>query len=141
MADAPNDEPRRAELSDDAIVIRFTPKTPEGVWRRAELEERRIGRRRLSVFAAEIKKGETEEMALRRLLDASELQGIAPENNPKYFVCTRASKLSSQGFTFWKDGGDEVEEHYSVDLGDEATPQDAERFLQAFDDVARRRSE
>jgi hypothetical protein len=39
-----------------------------------------------------------------------------------------------RGFTFWKDGDDdqEADEHYSVDLGADATHEDVVRFLKAF---------
>src|SRR5882724_5575224 len=109
------------EIPEDALVIRFRPTAPADVWRRAELEHRRIGRYRLSVFA-DIKRGqETDEDQRLRLLKVSEV-GIDPAKNPKYFVCTRARDLLVRGFTFWRDGDDdeEADEHCSVDLGTDA---------------------
>jgi hypothetical protein len=121
------------EVPEDALVIRFRPAAPEDVLRWAEKEHRRIGRHRLSVFADVARGTETEDELRRRLLRASELS-INPAKNSKYFVCARAADLRDRGFTFWKDGDDDEEpdEHYSVDLGTDATLEDVVRFLGAF---------
>jgi hypothetical protein len=128
-----------AEVPGDALVIRFRPTAPPDVLRWAEKEHRRIGRHRLSVFAEVARTGETQEQLLRRLIKAS-VPRINPDKNPKVFICTRASALLGLGFTFWKDGDDdeEADEHYSVDLGDDATIEDVERFLGVFDRVEKR---
>ena len=122
-----------AEVSADALVIRFRPTAADSVWRSAEKEFKRIGRYRLSVFADVPVEGETDFELRVRLLRASELR-IDPAGNPKYFVCARAGDLLDRGFTFWRDGDDdeEADEHYSVDLGTAPTVEDVERFLEAF---------
>jgi hypothetical protein len=127
-----------ADLPDDALVIRFRPTDPAAVLNWASKEYRRTGYYRLSVFATPVVSGETAEQAVTRLLKASELSGIDPRGNPRYFVCTRAATLRAGGFTFWKDGeDDEVEEHYSIDLGERPSEDDVRRFLAAFDQRAR----
>ena len=58
---------------------------------------------------------------------------MAPEDHPKYYVCAQAEELIHRGFVFYKDGDDdERDEHYSVDLGNDATLDDVKRFLGAF---------
>lgn len=58
---------------------------------------------------------------------------MSTESHPKYYVCAEAEELTRRGFAFYKDGDDdERDEHYSVDLGRDATLADAERFLGAF---------
>jgi len=129
------------ELPDDALVIRFPPVAPEGVLRGAQKEARRTGGlHRLSVFAGVARDEETEAQLVDRLLAASEVAGINPATNRKYFVCVRADELLSRGFTFWKDDEDEEElpEHYNVDLGPEPGLADAERFGEAFGPSMRR---
>jgi hypothetical protein len=121
-----------ADVPRDAVAIRFRPTDPGAVWSWALKEHRRIGRYRLSLFADTRQGGETEQDAIERLLRASELGGIDPEKNRKYSVCT-AAELLDLGFTFWKDGdAGERDEHYSVDLGDDATQEEAVRFLGVF---------
>ena len=67
------------------------------------------------------------------------MSGIDPKGNKKYFVCTQAAELLSRGFTFWKDGDDEEQdEHYSVDLGADATRDDVVRFLSVFSSAVER---
>lgn len=124
----------RTELNGDAIVIRFRPISPDSVLRSAEREFRRAGRYGLSVFADVPRDGESADAVITRLLAASELAGMSPQDNPKYYVCSRAEQLLHEGFTFVKDGDDdELAEHYTVDLGDEPRLVDVERFLGAFD--------
>jgi hypothetical protein len=128
-----------ADLPGDAVVIRFRPWNPEDVWNWACKEHRRIGRYRLSVFADVRRGDETEEQVIDRLLKVSEL-GIDPAKNKKYSLCTSAAELADLGYTFWKDGADgDPDEHYSVDLGAEATLKDAERFLGPFHPPEERR--
>jgi hypothetical protein len=69
----------------------------------------------------------------KRLVAAAELTGIDLEANKHYWV-TNGGALLDLGFTFWKDEEpDEPPEHYSVDLGPEATLEDqVNRFLSAF---------
>jgi hypothetical protein len=123
----------RVDIPEEALVIRFRPTAPEDVWRWAGKEYRRIGRYRLSVYADVRRARETESELRQRLLRVSELR-IDPVKNPKYFVCTQARELLVRGFTFWKDGDDdeEADEHYSVDLGTDATCEDVVRFFEAF---------
>jgi hypothetical protein len=129
-----------ASVPRDAVVIRFRPTDPDAVWNWALKEHRRIGRHRLSVFADVKRRGETTQDAIDRLLRASELGGIDPERNKKYSVCTSAAELLDLSFAFWKDGDDqELDEHYSVDLGDDATPEDVVRFLGVFGPAEERR--
>lgn len=75
-----------------------------------------------------------------RLLKASEI-GINPAKNKKFTICTSAGELLDLGFAFWKDGDDDKErdEHYSVDLGADATQEDAVRFLAVFRPAEMRR--
>jgi hypothetical protein len=127
-----------AEVPRDAVVIRFRPTEPEAVWNWACKEHRRVGRHRLSVFAAVPLKGETQQDVIDRLLRSSEMM-INPAKNKKYYVCTSAGLLDL-GFTFWKDGDDEErDEHYSVDLGNDATLEDVTRFLGVFGPAEERR--
>lgn len=124
----------------DAVVIRFRPWTPENVWNSACKEYRRIGRYRLSVFA-DVRRGqETQGDVIDRLLKVTEIR-IDPAKNKKYSLCTSADKVTDLGFTFWKDMDDdeELDEHYSVDLGVEATLNDVERFLGVFHPAEERR--
>jgi hypothetical protein len=117
----------------DALVIRFRPTAPDSVLRRAANEFKRTGRYGASVFATVRRPGETDLAMRRRLLTVAELAGMAPESHPKYYVCAQAEELTRRGFVFYKDGDDdERDEHYSVDLGTNATLADAERFLGAF---------
>ncbi|MFJ3618003.1 hypothetical protein ACIPSH_07580 [Streptomyces iakyrus] len=131
-----------AEVPPDALVLRFKPMDPERCLKRLDQDFRATGDYSLSVFADVQRPGETVEDLKRRLLAASELQGINPISNKAYYVCTRAEKLLERKFTFRKDeDGDEVPEHYSVDFGSTApTLEDVERFLEAFDDAPEKRS-
>jgi len=132
-------EPVPVNIAGDAIVIRFTPATASKVLQRAELSYRRTGRWFSSVFADSKRSGEVEEDVIKRLLRASELSAIKPDRNPKYYLCSRAECIIERSFTFEKDGYEgEVPEHYSVDLGENPTIEDAQRFLDAFDEKRRR---
>lgn len=99
----------------------------------AQKEYRRVGHYGLSVFA-DIKSGtETTEELTRRLLSVTELAGVDPRTNAKFFVCTQAEELVSRGFAFFKDGDDdELPEHYCVILGDDPDVGTVTRFLQPF---------
>lgn len=128
-----------AELPRDALVIRFRPVGSEEVLRSAGKWYRYTGHYRLSVFAATPLEGESEADLRARLLKASELGGIDPAGNKKYYVCARAAELYDRGFLFCKDGDDdEVDEHYSVDLGPAPTIDDVARFLAAFGPAEKR---
>jgi hypothetical protein len=129
-----------AQVARDAVVIRFRPTDPSAVWQWAAKEYRRTGGYRLSVFA-DVRRGqESEQDVIDRLLQVSELAGIDPEKNKKYCLCTAASGLLDLGFTFWKDeDDDELDEHYSVDLGTDAVPEDVEKFLGVFGPATGRR--
>jgi hypothetical protein len=123
----------------EALVIRFRPTAPDSVLRSATNEFRRTGRYGASVFATVRRPSETDEALRRRLLAVAELVGMTPEKHPKYYVCTQAEELIRRGFVFYKDGDDDEEdEHYSVDLGTDATLDDAERFLGAFGPAEKR---
>jgi hypothetical protein len=120
----------------EAVVIRFTPVTAERVLARARQDARRSdgkGKFTASVFADHARGDETREDVIRRLLEASELQGIAPERNPNYWRCSTAQELLDRGLTFDKDEyPGELLEHYSVILGENPQLEDAQRFLDAF---------
>lgn len=125
--------PMSTPVPPDALVIRFRPTDPESVLRRAEVSARLDGRYLLSVFADAPTAGESEIDLRARLLKASEMSGLPADKNKKYYVCTRAKELLDRGFAFCKDGDDdELDEHYSVDLGSSPTLGDVCRFLEAF---------
>jgi hypothetical protein len=130
----------RTDVPEDAVVIRFRPTDPQSVLNSAEKEARRTGGRwGVSIFAAARRPGESTEEVIARLLVASELSGIDPSSNRKYFVCAQAKELLDEGFMFWKDeDDDELREHYTVVLGEPPTLDDAERFLRAFGEARRR---
>jgi hypothetical protein len=132
----------QVNIAPDAIVVRFAPVQPERVLNKAAQEYRRIRCHWVSVFAAEAGQGESDEAVAARLLQASELGGIDPARNPKYYTC-RAQELLDRGFTFWKydeepDKSKERPEHYSVDLGERPTLGDASRFAEVFGEGLRR---
>ncbi|MEU5968897.1 hypothetical protein [Streptomyces globisporus] len=131
-----------AEVPPDALVLRFKPMDPERCMKRLNQDYRDTGDYSLSVFVGTQRQGETVDALKLRLLAASELQGMRPESNKVYYVCTRAEKLLERKFTFRKDESeDEVAEHYSVYFGSAApTLEDIERFLEAFDDAPEKRS-
>lgn len=120
----------------DAVVLRFTPMSAEGVLHRAELDARRSGGKghyTASVWADHAAEAEQTSDVIARLLAATELHGLAASRNPRYWWCAPAHELIDRGFTFEKDGYDgEPAEHYSVILGDPPTLEDAERFVSAF---------
>lgn len=128
----------------DAVVVRFSPFGPERTLARARTEYDRVGHYRVSVFVGLREEGEDQASIIQRLLEAAELGGIQPTNNPKYMLCAEASKITAAGFTFHKydeddpDLGFEQDEHYSVDLGEEPTLEDAERFLEPFGSPVKR---
>ena len=125
-------------LPDNAIVIRFRPTMPESVLNWARKEYRRTGRYRVSVFADAPREGEDDQAVIDRLLKVSQLMGIDPCGNKKFYVCARASELADRGFTFHKDGDeDEADEHYSVDLGADPSVDDVVRFLDPFEERRR----
>jgi hypothetical protein len=130
----------------DAFVIRFRPFEPGRVLASAEKEYRRAGHYRLSVFADTAEPDERAEAVVKRLLQVAELDGIPTATNPKYTLCTAAGKLLDRGFVFHKydeddpDPVDELDEHYSIDLGEEPTLGDVARFLEPFGPATRRQS-
>ncbi|MHC1561996.1 hypothetical protein ACR9E3_23795 [Actinomycetospora sp. C-140] len=127
----PEEVPKREEVPDDAVVVRFKPNTIDGLRKRADQEHRRVGARRLSVFADRARPGETEDDVVERLMAASELQGIGAHNK-KFFVCTRAEELKRRGFSFWTDSQGDVPEHFSVDVG-EGTDERIGEFISSFE--------
>lgn len=120
----------------DAVVIRFRPVDPRRVLERAEQNTRDPdgrGHHSSSVFADHARGAETQDAVIDRLLRDSELDGINPATNPKYWVCTTAKELTDRKFTFENDGWTgEPATHYSVVLGDPPTIEDAKRFLEPF---------
>lgn len=130
------------QLSDDALVIRFSPASAERVLASAGKLYEYKGIYAVSVFAseragaaAEVEWPEmTDDEHLASLLLASELGHINPETNKTFWYCSHAGKLRERGFTFLKlDFEGEVPEHYSVQLGEPAQLHDAERFVAAFE--------
>ena len=70
---------------------------------------------------------------IRRLLAATELNGLHAERNPHLWWCSSAQKIVEGRFVFEKDEYDgEPAEHYSVVLGDPPTLEDAQRFVGLF---------
>lgn len=118
--------------------MRFRPTAPDSVLNSAKKEHRRVGRYALSVFADVPRVwdngiAEEEQAVCRRLVRAAGLNsGIDLSGNPKYWVAPAASILD-EGFLFIKDNDDdEIQEHYSVDLGSNAGLETVERFLKVF---------
>lgn len=65
----------------DAVVIRFRPVSQERVFARAKQNARRSdgnGQFTASVWAEHAREGESRGQLIKRLLQASELEGIAP---------------------------------------------------------------
>lgn len=115
--------------SRDALVIRFVPIEPKHLLRHANKVFKRYGVNHVSVFADSQRPGETEDALIGRLLGAAELSGISASRNETFWYCSAASDLMDDGFRFVKDGYDgEVDEHYSIDLGNSPTIQDTERL-------------
>lgn len=138
--DSPSGPPLEADVPPQATVIRFRPTEPERVLASASKEYRRLAaegrapRYLLSVFAAVPMESEDEPAVIDRLVDAAGLSHIQLDGHRKVFICSRASQLYQAQFKFYKDGDeDELEEHYSVDLGEEPTLDDVRRFLEQFD--------
>lgn len=76
---------------------------------------------------------EDDDAVIQRLLGVSELAGVDPSRNKRFYVCAAAAELKKLNFTFYKDeDDDEPEEHYSVDLGQDPTVDDVVRFLRPF---------
>lgn len=123
------------DLSDEALVIRFSPASAERLLAKAEQMYRYKGLYVVSVFSSDLQWPEmTDEEHHEALLLASELGGIDPEKNSKYWYCSQAGRIRESGFTFMKlDFDGEVAEHYSVKLGDAPGQSDAERFVAAFE--------
>jgi hypothetical protein len=124
----PDEQPDR-----EALVIRFRPTAPDAILRQAQKEFRRTGAYRVSMFADTKRGDESDEDLINRLLSAAELDGVNPDNNPKFWFCARASDLMDDGFRFVKDNEPgEPDEHYSVDLGKEPSLQDTEKLAAHF---------
>jgi hypothetical protein len=125
-------------MSPDALVIRFRPTDPDRVAILAEKEHRVTGRYGLSVFADTARSGEDTGALIDRLLAAAELDGIATDKNPKFYLCSAASELLSLPVRFYKYTNDdtEVAEHYSADLGG-PEPDRVVRFLDPFGEMKR----
>lgn len=129
------------ELPTNAIVVRFTPITPEGLVRSANRAFQESGHYRVSVFADTPRPEEDLVDVLRRLFAAADLSQIDPERNDRFFLCARSGDITQLGFTFVKDGYDgEVPEHWSVDLGSAPTLEQAAALRACFETTARRRS-
>lgn len=120
----------------NAVVLRFTPMSPQGVLKRAALDARRSdgkGHHTASVWADHAREGETREQVIARLLAATELHGLDPARNPHLWWCSSAQELLDEQFAFEKDEyPGEPPEHYSVILGYPPTLEDTERFVAAF---------
>ena len=113
------------------VVLRLRPMSPEALLRSAENEYRRLQHHGVSVFADVQRPGESESDTIERLLDVSELGGMARAD--QYWVCTSAGSLLDRDFVFMKDEEpDELAEHYCVSLGDRPDTQRAGLFAAAF---------
>ncbi|KAB1110782.1 MULTISPECIES: hypothetical protein [Micromonospora] len=112
-------------------MVRFKPVLPEAVQKRALMEVRRSGVPGLSVFADVPRPGEEVIDVHKRLIKVAGMDGIDLERNKSYYHCIAGAILDA-GFRFVKDGNDdEVNEHYSVDIG--TTDLDSvHRFLEVF---------
>ncbi|SDR76340.1 hypothetical protein SAMN04488570_0304 [Nocardioides scoriae] len=135
--------PEVVDLAADAVVIRFAPTSTEAVLKRARMEFRRAQHYGLSVFADSARPGESRDQLIARLLDDSQLAGIDPLNNKKYYVCAKAGNLVDSGFVLVKDGSEEGEAelptHYCVNLGEEdPSVAIAATFLAQFDGPEKR---
>jgi hypothetical protein len=138
---APQDVPGRPPP--DALVLRFPPGGPDQV--KKIINEARYTHRhhqdrraepwyRLSIWADVPKPGEKDEDVLLRLVHAARLGRIKIEDvRNGRFWWTTANRLYQLGFDILKDGEDgEPAEHYSVDLGHEASRETVGRFVSAF---------
>lgn len=120
-------------LDRDALVIRFVPVEPKHLLRHITKVYRRYGVNHASVFADSQRQGETRDDLIARLLNAAELSGISASLNETFWYCSAASDLLDDGFCFVKDGYDgELDEHYSIDLGNSPTIQDTEKLAAHF---------
>jgi hypothetical protein len=128
----------KVDIPPDAVVIRFRPFTAEAVLASAAKEYRRAGHYRVSVFADARRPGEEESDVVARLMQVAGLSGIDVASNPRYMLCSSGEDITARGFEFHKDDEDdpdpvdEATEHYSVELGNEPTLEDAGRFLAPF---------
>lgn len=131
---AGDDNPTRSvAVPRDAVVIRFRPTQVESVLSHALVEYRYSGRAGLSVFADVAGDNENRDALLARLLGLSELAGLDPGKNRKFWICSTAAELLDEQFVFYKDeDDDELPEHYSIDLGGTPTPTSVGRFLGHF---------
>jgi len=119
----------------DALVIRFVPIEPKHLLRHAKKVHKRHDVHHISVFVDSRREDETEDDLIARLLNAAELSGISISDpmNATFWYCSAASDLMNDGFRFVKDGYDgELDEHYSIDLGNSPTIQDTERLAAHF---------
>lgn len=117
----------------DALVIRFVPIEPKHLLRHAKKTYKKYGVNHVSVFADSRRQGETVDDLISRLLNAAELSGISASRNETFWYCSAASDLMDDGFCFVKDGYDgELDEHYSINLGNSPTIQDTERLAAHF---------
>jgi len=121
----------------DAVVLRFSPMSAEGVLARAERDSRRSGGPGLhtaSVWADHpANPTESRDRVIQRVLAVTEMSGCDPSRNPNFWWCSTAQELIDRGFSFIKDGWPgEPSEHYSVVLGHPPELADAKRFVGAF---------
>jgi len=130
-------------LPDEAVVIRFTPCSAQGMLRAAARCHAKYGRNGVSFYAdvprhPESFPGlpsyqETVDDLLLRILTAAEMHGINPETNQKFWYCSSAGLIRSAGFEFSKLGYEgEIAEHWSIDLGKTPTEEDTERISALF---------
>lgn len=133
------------DLTDDeavpphAVVIRFRPSTTDRVLETARNNHALEGtedepRYFCSVFV-DIEADDPEDPGtIQGLLEAAQLSNMRPPPQNKYYFVTKADEILGRGFAFKKDRytGEHLK-HYSVDLGADPSIEDAERFLEAFD--------
>lgn len=129
----------------EALVLRFPPGGPDHVKKlRQEAKyvhrhhAKRVGKTepwyRLSVWADVAAPDEPRTELMQRLVRAAGLGRVqVDDERNSVFWWAEAGDIYDAGFTFKKDEEPgEPPEHYSVDLGDEPSREDVERFANTF---------
>jgi len=124
----------------NATVIRFSPIGAEAILKKAGQAHRHCGAHLVSVFASDPYPDENQDEVVARILAASELQDVKPETNKKFWWLAEAGLLYDSGYSLRKYGFEgEIPEHFSIDLGNSPTIEDAKRISELF--IPRRRDQ